>query len=48
MVAALCTNQFSIIKNSQIIKSGDFIISNRNSEQMCKDFSEIFLMLYHM
>ena len=45
MVAALCTNQFSIIKNSQIIKSGDFIISNRNSEQMCKDFSEIFLML---
>ena len=45
MVAALCTNNYSVIKNSQTIKTGDFIITNGKAAQMCKEFSEIFLMI---
>ena len=45
MVAALCTNHYSIVSNSQSIRTGEFIITNNKAELMCKDFSEIFLMI---
>ena len=45
MVAALCTNHYSIVYNSQSIRTGEFIITNNKAELMCKDFSEIFLMI---
>ena len=45
MVAALCTNHYSIVTNSQSIRTGEFLITNGKAEQMCKDFSEIFLMI---
>lgn len=45
MVAALCTNHYSVVSNSQSIRTGQFLITNGKAEQMCKDFSEIFLMI---
>ena len=45
MVAALCTNHYSLVKNSQTIKTGTFTITNSKAAQMCKEFSEIFLMI---
>lgn len=45
MVAALCTNHYSVVSNSQSIRTGQFVITNKKAEQMCADFSEIFLMI---
>jgi|TARA_R110000823_G_scaffold103745_5_gene221318 hypothetical protein len=45
MVAALCTHHYSLVKNSQTIKSGTFTITNDKAAKMCKEFSEIFLMI---
>lgn len=45
MAATLCRNEYSIASSSQVIKSGDFEVSNPKAEQMCKDFSDIFLKL---
>ena len=45
MAATLCRNEYSIASSSQVIKSGNFEVSNPKAEQMCKDFSDIFLKL---
>ena len=45
MVASLCTNQYSLVTNSRSLRSGEFQVSNPNAEQMCKEFSDIFLLL---
>lgn len=45
MVGALCRNEYSITSNSQVIKAGNFEVSNPKAEIMCKDFSDIFLKL---
>ena len=45
MVAALCRNHYSFNLNSKIIRSGEFEITNSKVESMCKDFSDLFIML---
>jgi hypothetical protein len=45
MAASICRNQYAITSNSKTIKSGTFSVSNPQAEQMCKDFSDIFLKL---
>ena len=45
MAATLCRNEYSIASSSQVIKSGNFEVSNPKAEQMCKDFSDIFIKL---
>ena len=45
MVGALCRNQYSFTINSRVIRSGQFKITNPGVENMCKDFSDLFIML---
>ncbi len=45
MVSSICMNRYSICTSSKSLRSGNFTISNPNAEQMCKDFSDIFLLL---
>ena len=48
MVSSICMNRYSINSSSKSLRSGDFTISNPNAEQMCKDFSDIFLLLVNV
>ena len=45
MVGALCRNHYSFTINSKVIRSGEFKITNPLAESMCKDFSDLFIML---
>lgn len=45
MIAAIATLTPSIRYSTQPIKDGTFKISNRNTEEMCKGFNDIFLKI---
>lgn len=45
MLAMIAINNIAIRHNTSIIKTGNFIITNPQAEQMCKDFNEIFIKI---
>jgi hypothetical protein len=48
MIAGICNNADSyngVSSASQLIKNGNFRVTNPNAEAMCKDFSDLFLKI---
>ncbi len=48
MIAGICNNSDSyngVYAASDLIKNGDFRVTNKNSEAMCKDFSDLFIKI---
>jgi hypothetical protein len=48
MIAGICNNADSyngVSSASQLIKNGNFRITNPNAEAMCKDFSDLFIKI---
>lgn len=48
MIASICNNTDSyngICPASQLIKNGNFRVTNPNAETMCKDFSDLFIKI---
>jgi hypothetical protein len=48
MIAGICNNADSyngVASASDLIKTGDFKVTNPNAEAMCKDFSDLFIKI---
>lgn len=48
MIAGICNNSDSyngVYAASDLIKNGEFRITNKNAEVMCKDFSDLFIKI---
>jgi hypothetical protein len=45
MLAAIGINSYTMRSNTQILKTGDFVITNPNAELMCKQFNDIFIKI---